>query len=128
MFLCLWDSRDTKNHYTQKEWPTTISFNPGLQNIEQTPLIKCFEYLQQKFPNISDAKVQEGVSNGPQVHKMLNDQNFIKVMNKKEEVAWTSIKNVVENYLGNHKSENFKKTVADLMKNSGKLGCLMNLC
>ena len=35
--------------------------------------------------------------------------------------------NVMENFLGNHKSENFKKIVADLVKNFGKLGCVMNL-
>ena len=58
---------------------------------------------------------------------MLNDQNFFKVMNKKEKAVWTSFKNVVENFLGNHKSEHCKKIVADLVKNFGKLGCLMNL-
>lgn len=154
-FLCLWDSRDRKNHYTQKEWPTRISFQPGLKNIKQTPLVnpdsvllpplhiklglmkqfvkalnkegKCFEYLQEKFPNILDAKLNEGVFDGPQIRKMLNDQNFIKVMNNKEKATWTSFKNVMENFLGNHKSENLKKIIADLVKNFGKLGCLMNL-
>ena len=47
----------------------------------------CFEYLQQKFQNISDAKVYESVFDEPQIHKMLNDQNFIKVVNKKEKAA-----------------------------------------
>ena len=48
-------------------------------------------------------------------------------MNKKEKTTWTILKNVAENFLGNHKSKNFKKIVAVLVQNFGKLGCLMNL-
>ena len=88
---------------------------------------KYFEYLQQTFPNISDAKVHEGVFDGPQIHKMFNDQKFIKIMNKKEKAAWTSFKNAAENFLGNHQSENIKKIVSDLVKNFEKLDFLMNL-
>ena len=77
---------------------------------------KYFEYLQQKFPNIPDAKVHEDVFDGPQIYKMLNDQNFIKVMNKKETAEWTSFKNVVETFLDNQKRKNFKKIVADLVE------------
>ena len=38
--------------------------------------------------------MHEGVFDGPEIRKMLSDQNFIKVMNKKEKVVWTSFKNV----------------------------------
>ena len=34
---------------------------------------KHFEYLQQKFLNISDAKVHEGAFDDPLIRKMLND-------------------------------------------------------
>ena len=71
--------------------------------------------------------MHEDVSDESKIRKMLNDQNFIKIMNKKEKATWASFKNVVENFLGNHKSANIKKIVAYLVKNFGKLGCLMNL-
>ena len=103
---------DINNTNTHKEWPARIAFKLCLQYIKQTPLVnpgrvlipplhiklglmkqffkalnkgsKCFNYLQRTFSNISDTKVHEGVFDGPQIRKMLNDQNFIKVMNKKE--------------------------------------------
>ena len=57
---------------------------------------KCFEYLEKQFPEISDAKLKEGIFDGPQIRKMLKDENFIKSMNKK--AAWISFKKVVENF------------------------------
>ena len=47
----------------------------------------------------------EGVFDRLQIRKILNDQNFIKVMNKKQKAAWTSFKNIMENFPGNHKSD-----------------------
>ena len=47
-------------------------------------------------------------------------------MNVNERDAWLSFKNVVENFLGNYKSDNYKKLVSDLLKNFKKMGCLMS--
>ena len=57
--------------------------------------------------------------------KMLRDESFIATKNEKEWAAWLSFKNVVENFLGNHKSENYRELVA-MLKNYKRLGCLMN--
>ncbi|UYV79931.1 K02A2.6-like [Cordylochernes scorpioides] len=35
-----------------------------------------FAYLKQKFPSISDAKIEEGIFVGPQIQKLLQDGNF----------------------------------------------------
>lgn len=88
---------------------------------------KCFKYLEKEFPEISDAKLKEGIFDGTQIRKMLKDENFIKSMNKKEKAAWISFKKVVENFLGNHKSDDYEQIVMDMVENFGKLGCLMNL-
>jgi len=88
---------------------------------------KCFEYLARQFPQISDAKLKEGIFDGPQIRKMLRDQTFITTMSNVEKAAWLSFKNVVENFLGNNKSENYKTIVSDMVRNYGILGCLMNL-
>lgn len=88
---------------------------------------KCFEYSEKQFPEISNAKLKEGIFDGPQIRKMLKDENFIKSMNKKEKAAWISFKKVVENFLGNHKSDDYEQIVADMVENFGKLGCLINL-
>ena len=44
-------------------------------------------------------------------------------MTKTEKEAWLSFKEVVENFLGTNKSENYKEIVSK----NGKLICLMNL-
>jgi len=88
-FLCEWDSRDKKNHYVNKLWPKRASLTPGEKNVVNPPLVlpeniflpplriklgpmknfvkgmdkigRGFEYLRNKFPNVSDAKIKEGI-------------------------------------------------------------------
>ncbi|GBP60895.1 hypothetical protein EVAR_48699_1 [Eumeta japonica] len=103
-YLCLWDSRDRKNHYVKKEWPSRVQLNVGRHNVIRAPLIQpsnyllpplhiklglikqyvkaldkdgdCFRYLRGKFPAISDAKLKEGIFNGPQIRTLFQDTNF----------------------------------------------------
>ena len=87
---------------------------------------KCFAYLVKKFPALSGAKLKKGIFDGPQIRKMLRDESFIATMNEKERAAWLSFKNVFENFLGNHKSENCRKLVSDMPKNYKRLSCSMS--
>ena len=92
-FLCEWDSRDKKNHYVNKLWPKRTSLTPGEKNVVNPPLVlpeniflpplhikldlmknfvkgmdktgRGFEYVRNKFPNLSDAKIKEGIFIGP---------------------------------------------------------------
>lgn len=153
-FLCLWDSRDRENHYSKVHWPTRECIRPGSKNVVQKPLVdrskillpplhiklglmkqfvkaldkngECYTYLEMKFPGISNAKLKEGIFDGPQIRTMLKDEAFVTTMNTKEKAAWLSFKEVVNNFLGNHKSENYKKLVADMLQNYQELGCLMS--
>ena len=95
-FLCEWDSRD-KNHYVNKLWPKWTSLIPGEKNVINPPLVlpekiflpplhiklgltknfvkfmdktgRGFEYLRNKFPNVSDTKIKEGIFIGPQIRE-----------------------------------------------------------
>ena len=108
-FLCFWDSRDRKNHYVKKNWPARECIETGSRNVINKPLVepakmllpplhiklglmkqfvkaldkegKCFAYLIERFPALSSAKLKEGVFDGPQIRKMLRDENFIATMN-----------------------------------------------
>ena len=92
-FLCEWDSRDKKNHYVNKLWPKQTSLTPGEKNVVIPPLVlpgkiylpslhkklglmknsvkgmdkadHGFEYVRNKFPNVSDAKIKEGIFRTP---------------------------------------------------------------
>ncbi|CAL1671987.1 unnamed protein product [Lasius platythorax] len=154
-FLCLWDSRDRKNHYRKKVWPERNTMKPGSMNIIKESLINkskvllpplhiklglikqyvkalnqegdCFRYIEQKFPNISDTKLKEGIFNGPQIRTLLKDVIFVTKMNDVEKEAWLSFKNVVGNFLGNHRSPDYKEVVGKMIENFKELGCLMSL-
>jgi len=92
-FLYKWDSRNKKNHSVNKMWPKRISLTPGEKNVVNPPLVlreksfcpplhiklglmknfvkgtdktgRGFECLRNKLPNVSDAKIKEGIFVGP---------------------------------------------------------------
>lgn len=154
-YLCLWDSRDRENHFKKKKWPVRSSFVPGSSNIIHQSLIdpkkvlipplhiklglmkqftkalsktgRCFQYLTNKFPQLSEAKIKEGVFDGPQIRTLFRDTAFVGTMNKLEKAAWLSFKAVAQQFLGNTKSPKYKQIVDKMVKDFQKLGCLMNL-
>ena len=86
-FLCEWDSRAKDKHYKIKGWPKRENSLPGEKYVRTEPLVdknkillpplhitlglmnifvkamnkhnKGFEYLRDKFPELSDAKLKE---------------------------------------------------------------------
>ena len=44
----------------------------------------AFRYLRGKFPELSDAKVKEGVFIGPQIRKILADKQFEELLDGRE--------------------------------------------
>jgi len=124
-YLCLWDSRDRQNHYSSsKQWLVRSSFIPGSNNIINESLVdpskilipplhiklglmkqfvkaldktgETFKYFSSKFPKLSEAKLKEGVFDGPQIRKMFRDKDAVKKMNKLERAAWLSFKDVCQ--------------------------------
>lgn len=155
-FLCLWDSRARDKHYITKVWPPRIEFKVGENNIQDKPLVdpkkvilpplhiklglvkqfvkqlkhesKAFVYLKKEvFPRLSEAKLKEGVLNGPQTKKMINDTKFEKLLNVVERKAWKGFKDVVVGFLGNHKAKNYKTLIFKMLRSYQQMGCLMNL-
>ncbi|CAH1640346.1 unnamed protein product [Spodoptera littoralis] len=55
------------------------------------------------------------------------DPNFEKKVIDKEHDAWLSLKAVIKGFLGNHRAENAKKLVDDMLEAYKKLGCRMSL-
>lgn len=154
-YLCLWDSRNRKDHYKDIQWPSRSSFEPGSKNIINESLVnpskilipplhiklglmkqfvkaldktgQCFLYLQTKFPKISEGKIKAGVFDGPQIRTLFKDPILINKMDDLEKSAWLSFKDVAQNFLGNRKSPEYKSIVAKMVRDYERLGCLMNL-
>ena len=154
-FLCLWDSRADSEHYVRKEWPTRNQFAPGRHSVKAVPLVDAqkvllpplhiklglmktfvknlvrngaaFQYLAEKFPEISEAKLKEGIFIGPQIRQLIKDREFSSRMASVELTAWNSFVEVVHNFLGNHKSDDYENLVRQMIRNFQALGCRMSI-
>jgi len=150
-FLCEWDNRDKKNHHVNKLWPKRTSLTPGEKNVVNRHLVlpekivlpplpiklgpmknsvkgmdktgHGFEYLRNKFPNVSDAKIKEGICIGPQIRKLMQGKQFDEELDETERNAWLSFKSICKDFLGNHKAANYQDVVQDLLTSYKAMGC-----
>jgi len=125
--LCVWDRRDKKNHYVNKLWPKRTSLTPGEKNVVNPPLAlpekiyppplhiklglmknfvkgmdktgRGFEYVWNKFPNVSDAKIKDGIIIRPQNRELMQDKHFDQDLNETERNAWLSFKRICKDFL-----------------------------
>ncbi|GBM76479.1 hypothetical protein AVEN_233082-1 [Araneus ventricosus] len=143
-FLCRWDSRNRKKHYIKKVWSKRQFLTPVAKNVENEALVASekillpslhiklglmknfvkamdyggsgFQYLRLKFPKLSEAKIKEDIYVGPQNRQLMKDPVFESKLTKKKAAAWTSFKELEKNFLGNHKAENHRQIVNNLLK------------
>lgn len=154
-YLCLWDSRNTALHYEQRHWPLRTSYEVGSHNVNHLPLVQpekllmpplhiklgliklfvnrldpegeAFRFIQNMFPKLSVAKVKAGVFVGPQVKRLINSEIFPTKLTQFERTAWASFVDVVRGFLGNHKVENYREIVENLVDAYRRMGCRMSL-
>ena len=87
----------------------------------------AFKYLIQKFPALSEAKVKEGIFVGPDIRQLLNDNNFELTMDSLQLAAWKAFSSICKDFLGNHRSLNYRDIVQELLQSYEALGCKMSL-
>jgi len=85
-----------------------------------------FEYLRNKFPNASDAKIKE-VFIGPQIRELMQDKQFDEDQNETERSAWLSFRRICKDFLGNQKAANCQDVVQELLTSYKAMGCNMSL-
>jgi len=61
------------------------------------------EYVRNRFPNVSDAKIKEGIFIGPQIRELMQGED----LSETERNAWLSFKRICKNFLGNQKAANY---------------------
>ena len=86
-----------------------------------------FEYLRSKFPNVSDAKIKEGIFIGHQIGEMMQAKQFDEDLNETESNARLSFKRICKDFLGNHKAANYQDVVQELLTSYQSMGCNMSL-
>lgn len=57
----------------------------------------------------------------------LADEEFEQKLNPIEKSAWTCFRNIVRNFLGNHRAENYEELVNNLLAAYKNMGCNMSL-
>lgn len=87
----------------------------------------AFQYLRQKFPRLSEAKIKEGIFVGPQIRNLFKDENFDLVLEGKEKTAWNDFRLLANNFLGNKRDENYVTLVENMLSSYQALGCNMSL-
>jgi len=73
------------------------------------------EYVRNKFPNVSDEKIKEGMFIGLQIRELMKDKQFDEDLNETERNSWLSFKRICKDFLGNHKAANYLDVVQDLL-------------
>ena len=67
-------------------------------------------------------KFRAGIFDGTQIRKLMKDPMFDEVSNKAKHFTWQPLKSVVTNFLGNHKSIEYKKEIEELLKSFHQVG------
>ena len=154
-FLCLWDSRDNAQHWVKKDWPVREKLVVGEKNVINEPLVNrdpiilpplhiklslmkqfvkaldrdgaCFSYICSQFPSLSNEKLKAGIFDGPQIRKLIKDENFLSHMTEVEAAAWSSFTAVVKGFLGRKKVNNYQELVKVMLENFKALGTRMSI-
>ncbi|XP_063219615.1 uncharacterized protein LOC134529442 [Bacillus rossius redtenbacheri] len=142
-YLCMWDSRAQEKQWKQKEWPLRKTLEVGMPNIVNEPIVSqdrnvfpplhiklglmkqfikalhtesdCFKHIVSAFPCLSYEKIKAGVFDGPQIRALERDEEFVMKMDEKERAAWVSFVEVMKNFLGNKKAENYEVLVQRML-------------
>ena len=61
------------------------------------------------------------------IRKLIKDDEFVNSVNTLELRAWTSFVDVVKNFLGNRRAENYKEFVEKLLKSLQDIGANMSI-
>ena len=89
--------------------------------------IRGFEYVRNKFPNVNDAEIKEGIFIGPQIRELVQDKQFDEDLNESERNAWLSFKRICKDFSGNYKAANNQVLVQYLLNSYKAMGCNMSL-
>ena len=87
----------------------------------------AFQHIRELISKLSEKKIKNGVFVGPQVKQLIKSDSFPEKLSALKTRAWKSFVSVVEDFLGNHKANNFRKIVEELADAYEKMGCRMLL-
>lgn len=154
-FLCNWDSRYAGNQYKKRDWQPRSVHKVGKLNVKWEKLVETEKVilpplhiklgivksfiktvyknpevaarLKQIFGRLSEAKLKEGVLNGPDIRKLMKNASFEAVLDPPDLDAWQAIKDVSNSVLGKKRAINYKERVEKMMIAFELIGVHMSL-
>jgi hypothetical protein len=149
-FMCEWDSRARSQQWEQKHWTPRTSLEPGSKNMLRKSVVdpkkillpplhiklgimkqfvkvlpktgNCFKYLCKRFPPLSEAELKEGIFVGPDIRKLMFDEDFLVTMTEVEREAWIAFRSVVTKLLGKNKDPDYVTIVANMLEKFKVMG------
>jgi hypothetical protein len=82
---------------------------------------KVFAYLENFFANLSEAKITAGVFNGPDIRRIMADEEFPVILDEDEREAWEAFRLVITDFFGNFRNPDYRSIVERLINALEKL-------
>lgn len=87
----------------------------------------CFYHICSTFPGLSEKEKKAEVFDEPQIRTLLKNVTFVPTMNEVKVIAWNAFSDVIKNFLGKRRAENYKEIVEELLLIFQSLGCKMSI-
>ena len=87
----------------------------------------CSKYLCRTVPASSSEKLRTGIFHGPQIGRLRKDDIFVRNMTALEKETWLSFSVVIEKFLRNFKTLNYRELVHELLASMQELGYNMSV-
>ena len=84
-------------------------------------MVQHFCTCDKNSPLLSDAKIREGVFTGPDIHSILRDEVFERIITGDEQRAWNAFREVVTGFIGNRRADNYNDLLEKLLSSYQKL-------
>lgn len=65
--------------------------------------------------------------NGPDIRRLMRDEQFENALPEEEEIAWDNLKAVIAGVLGNHREDNWRILVENMLQSFDNIGVNMSL-
>lgn len=87
----------------------------------------AFQTLKVIFPRLTPAKIAAGCFNGPQIDKLFKSDAFFNLLKENEKKAFEGIRDVMEKFLGNRKSDDYEEIVKKMIEAFKEMKVRMSL-
>ncbi|CAH0547049.1 unnamed protein product [Brassicogethes aeneus] len=72
-------------------------------------------------------KIKEGMLNGPDIRRLINDDDFKNALSQNKSVDCNCVKAVIQNVLGIHRAENWSVLIEEMIHAFHKINVSMSL-